>query len=90
VDLVGGKTGDELRTRLASFGLSDWSKMSFSRVTYIEKKGELTAFKIEFNYGEDFIGAFGYFTRAGLYNGKYLLNYPIGPGTGNMIRYRRR
>lgn len=78
-----------LRERLASFGLSDWSKMSFSRVIYIESKGELTAFKIEFNYGTDFIGAFGYFTGAGLYNGKYLLNYPIAPGTGNMIRYRR-
>ncbi len=78
-----------LRERLASFGLSDWSKMSFSRVIYIESKGELTAFKIEFNYGTDFIGAFGYFTGAGLYNGKYLLNYPIAASTGNMIRYRR-
>ncbi|WP_158643935.1 hypothetical protein [Pseudobacter ginsenosidimutans] len=80
----------KLRNRLASFGLSDWSKVSFSRVTYIEDKGQLTAFKIEFNYGTDFIGAFGYFTGAGLYNGKYLLNYSIGPGTGNMIRYTRR
>lgn len=66
-----------VRKELESRGLTDWSKVTFSRVTYGHDhagKGGLSMFRIEFEYGSDYWGAFS-LNGADEINGKYFLSH---------------
>lgn len=81
---------DEFRKWIEQDGVSDWSKVSFSRVTFTREsmgsddkglvKGDQVRrnFKVEFTYkGREFIGGFGIMTIS-TYNGgnKFLIWFP--------------
>lgn len=48
-----------LKENLAADGLSDWSKVEFSRVRYHKGSQNLESFAIEFTYGKDYSGVIG-------------------------------
>lgn len=70
-----------IREGLESDGLSDWSKMQFSRVTYTKDKNgdDLSYFRIEFEYGKNFSGAMGS-TYAVKHEGRYYLGHAFYNG----------
>ena len=70
-----------VKERLQSNGLSDWSKVTFSRVIYSnDKSGNLASFKIEFDYGDSYIGILGGGNFALVKEGRYYIHHPFSGG----------
>ncbi|HEU4573604.1 MAG TPA: hypothetical protein VFS36_01275 [Chitinophagaceae bacterium] len=69
----------QVRKSLQSQGVSDWSKIRFSRVSYCTGQGvpanSYGCFKIEFEYGTSFWGATSSLNGATWKNGKLFLNH---------------
>jgi hypothetical protein len=81
---------NEIRKQLLGRGLTDWSKVKFSRFTYYEHnnnpndtdifmRDSYSLFKIEFDYGASFLGTLGG-SGAVKFDGKYYLGYSFDFG----------
>lgn len=68
----------QVRDQLGANGVTDWSKVQFSRITYFnrqDKADNYSGFSIEFDYGTSFWGAFSTQNGAMKQNGKYYLDH---------------
>lgn len=69
------KEFESLKENLAGDGLSDWSKVIFSRVKYHKGSQNLESFAIEFDYGTNYSGVIGGGNYAFKHEGRYYIHH---------------